>query len=145
MGINKVILLGNAGQDPKVTWYEGGSCVAQLSLATTEKGYTLQNGTQVPDRTEWHNLIFRNRLGEIVEKYVHKGDKLYVEGKIRTRSYDDQTGAKRYVTEIFVDTMEMLTPKSAAQPPAATPVASQPARPQNTVPPQDKDADDLPF
>ncbi|HIZ02133.1 MAG TPA: single-stranded DNA-binding protein [Candidatus Bacteroides merdipullorum] len=145
MGINKVILLGNAGQDPKVTWYEGGSCVAQLSLATTEKGYTLQNGTQVPDRTEWHNLIFRNRLGEIVEKYVHKGDKLYVEGKIRTRSYDDQTGAKRYVTEIFVDTMEMLTPKSAAQPPAATPVAPQPARPQNTLPPQDKDADDLPF
>ena len=145
MGINKVILLGNAGQDPKVTWYEGGSCVAQLSLATTEKGYTLQNGTQVPDRTEWHNLIFRNRLGEIVEKYVHKGDKLYVEGKIRTRSYDDQTGAKRYVTEIFVDTMEMLTPKSAAQTSAPTPVAPQPARPQNTAPPQDDGADDLPF
>lgn len=145
MGINKVILLGNAGQDPKVTWYEGGSCVAQLSLATTEKGYTLQNGTQVPDRTEWHNLIFRNRLGEIVEKYVHKGDKLYVEGKIRTRSYDDQTGAKRYVTEIFVDTMEMLTPKSAAQTSAPTPVASQPARPQNTAPSQDEGADDLPF
>ncbi len=145
MGINKVILLGNAGQDPKVTWYEGGSCVAQLSLATTEKGYTLQNGTQVPDRTEWHNLIFRNRLGEIVEKYVHKGDKLYVEGKIRTRSYDDQTGAKRYVTEIFVDTMEMLTPKSAAQTSAPTPVAPQPARPQNTAPSQDEGADDLPF
>ena len=145
MGINKVILLGNAGQDPKVTWYEGGSCVAQLSLATTEKGYTLQNGTQVPDRTEWHNLIFLNRLGEIVEKYVHKGDKLYVEGKIRTRSYDDQTGAKRYVTEIFVDTMEMLTPKSAAQTSAPTPVAPQPARPQNTAPSQDEGADDLPF
>lgn len=145
MGINKVILLGNAGQDPKVTWYEGGSCVAELSLATTEKGYTLQNGTQVPDRTEWHNLIFRNRLGEIVEKYVHKGDKLYVEGKIRTRSYDDQTGAKRYVTEIFVDTMEMLTPKSAAQTSAPTPVAPQPARPQNTAPSQDEGADDLPF
>ena len=145
MGINKVILLGNAGQDPKVTWYEGGSCVAQLSLATTEKGYTLQNGTQVPDRTEWHNLIFRNRLGEIVEKYVHKGDKLYVGGKIRTRSYDDQTGAKRYVTEIFVDTMEMLTPKSAAQTSAPTPVAPQPARPQNTAPSQDEGADDLPF
>ena len=145
MGINKVILLGNAGQDPKVTWYEGGSCVAQLSLATTEKGYTLQNGTQVPDRTEWHNLIFRNRLGEIVEKYVHKGDKLYVEGKIRTRSYDDQTGAKRYVTKIFIDTMEMLTPKNTTQPPAATPVAPQPARPQNTAPSQDEGADDLPF
>ena len=109
MSVNKVILIGNVGQDPKITYYEGGNCVAQLSLATTEKGYTLQNGTQIPDRTEWHNLIFRGRLGEIVEKYVHKGDKLYVEGKIRTRSYDDQGGIKRYVTEIFVDNMEMLT------------------------------------
>ena len=108
MSVNKVILIGNVGQDPKITYYEGGNCVAQLSLATTEKGYTLQNGTQIPDRTEWHNLIFRGRLGEIVEKYVHKGDKLYVEGKIRTRSYDDQGGIKRYVTEIFVDNMEML-------------------------------------
>ena len=106
MSVNKVILIGNVGQDPKITYYEGGNCVAQLSLATTEKGYTLQNGTQIPDRTEWHNLIFRGRLGEIVEKYVHKGDKLYVEGKIRTRSYDDQGGIKRYVTEIFVDNMD---------------------------------------
>lgn len=142
MGINKVILVGNVGQDPKVTYYDGGSCVAQLSLATTEKGYTLQSGIQVPDRTEWHNLIFRNRLGEIVEKYVHKGDKLYVEGKIRTRSYDDQTGAKRYVTEIFVDNMEMLTPKAApaqqAAPQPQQPVQRQPAASDNVT-------DDLPF
>lgn len=147
MSVNKVILLGNVGQDPKVTYYDGGNCVAQLSLATTEKGYTLQNGTQIPDRTEWHNLIFRNRLGEIVDKYVHKGDKLYVEGKIRTRSYDDQSGIKRYVTEVFVDNMEMLTPKSASQ--EATPVGQpapvqQPVQPQNT-PAQDNSADDLPF
>ena len=121
MSVNKVILIGNVGQDPKITYYEGGNCVAQLSLATTEKGYTLQNGTQIPDRTEWHNLIFRGRLGEIVEKYVHKGDKLYVEGKIRTRSYDDQGGIKRYVTEIFVDNMEMLTPRAAT--PGAGPYA----------------------
>ena len=106
MSVNKVILLGNVGQPPKVTYYDGGNCVAQVSFATSEKGYTLQNGTQIPDRTEWHNLVFRNRLAEIVDQYVHKGDKLYVEGKIRTRSYDDQTGAKRYVTEIFVDNME---------------------------------------
>lgn len=142
MGINKVILVGNVGQDPKVTYYDGGNCVAQLSLATTEKGYTLQSGIQVPDRTEWHNLIFRNRLGEIVEKYVHKGDKLYVEGKIRTRSYDDQTGAKRYVTEIFVDNMEMLTPKAApaqqAAPQPQQPVQRQPAASDNVT-------DDLPF
>lgn len=142
MGINKVILVGNVGQDPKVTFYDGGSCVAQLSLATTEKGYTLQNGVQVPDRTEWHNLIFRNRLGEIVDKYVHKGDKLYVEGKIRTRSYDDQTGAKRYVTEIFVDNMEMLSPKPAAGPQTA-PQPQQPVRQQPAA--SDNGTDDLPF
>lgn len=147
MGINKVILLGNVGKDPKVTYYDGGNCVAQVSLATTERGYTLQNGTQVPDRTEWHNLIFRNRLGEVVDKYVHKGDKLYVEGKIYTRSYDDQSGIKRYVTEIFVDNMEMLSPKSAApaaQPAQAQPASSRPAQPQET-PAQDSPADDLPF
>lgn len=60
MSVNKVILLGNVGQDPKVTYYDGGACVAQVSFATSEKGYTLQNGTQIPDRTEWHNLVFRN-------------------------------------------------------------------------------------
>lgn len=120
MGVNKVILVGNVGKDPKVTYYDSGSCVAQVVLATTEKGYTLKNGTQVPDRTEWHNLVFRNRLAEVVDNYVRKGDKLYVEGKIRTRSYDDQSGIQRYITEIFVDSMEMLTPKAtpAAQPPA---------------------------
>lgn len=149
MSVNKVILLGNVGQEPKVTFYDGGNCVAQLPFATSEKGYTLQNGTQIPDRTEWHNLVFRNKLAEIVDKYVHKGDKLYIEGKIRTRSYDDQSGIKRYVTEIFVDNMEMLTPKTAApasQPlqGAAQPVPQQPAQTQ-AMPGQDNAADDLPF
>ena len=148
MSINKVILLGNVGQDPKVTYYDGGNCVAQLSFATSEKGYTLQNGTQIPDRTEWHNLVFRNRLAEIVDKYVHKGDKLYIEGKIRTRSYDDQAGIKRYVTEIFVDNMEMLSPKATAPAPqpvqGAQPASSQPAASQ-AMPAQDNAADDLPF
>ena len=148
MGINKVILVGNVGQEPKVTYYEGGSCVAQLSLATTEKGYTLQSGIQVPDRTEWHNLIIRNRLGEVVEKYVHKGDKLYVEGKIRTRSYDDQAGAKRYVTEIFVDVMEMLSPKPVSPQQGAgmaVPPVQAAAKPQNSTPVQENLTDDLPF
>ncbi len=148
MSINKVILLGNVGQDPKVTYYDGGNCVAQLSFATSEKGYTLQNGTQIPDRTEWHNLVFRNRLAEIVDKYVHKGDKLYIEGKIRTRSYDDQAGIKRYVTEIFVDNMEMLSPKATAPAPqpvqGAQPASSQPTASQ-AMPAQDNAADDLPF
>ena len=92
---------------------------ARLSLATSERGYTLQNGTQVPERTEWHTVYFWNKLAEIVEKYVHKGDKLYIEGRIRYRSYDDKQGQRRYVTEIWADNMEMLTPKantSAEQP-----------------------------
>ncbi len=151
MSVNKVMLIGNVGQEPKVTYYDGGNCVAQLSLATTEKGYTLQNGTQIPDRTEWHNLIFRNRLGEIVEKYVHKGDKLYVEGKIRTRSYDDPSGIKRYVTEIFVDNMEMLSPKPATASGNTAPLQSaQPAggtqvSQMSNAAVQDNPADDLPF
>ena len=69
----------------------------------------------IPERTEWHNIVASNRLAEIVDKYVHKGDKLYLEGKIRTRSYSDQSGAMRYITEIYVDNMEMLTPKGAGQ------------------------------
>ena len=109
MSVNKVILIGNVGKDPDVRYLDNHVCVSNLTLATTERGYTAQNGTQVPDRTEWHNLVFWRGLAETVEKYVHKGDKLYVEGNIRNRSYDDQNGVKRYVTEIFVDSMEMLT------------------------------------
>ena len=113
MSVNKVILLGNVGKEPEVRTLDNGNKVANLSLATSERGYTLENGTQVPDRTEWHNLIAWKGLAEIIEKYVHKGDKLYVEGKIRTRSYDDSKGNKRYVTEIYVDQLELLSPKSS--------------------------------
>ena len=87
MSVNKVILLGNVGRDPEVRYLDSGVAVATFSLATTERGYTLQNGTQVPDRTEWHNIVLWRGLAETAEKYVHKGDKLYIEGKIRTRSY----------------------------------------------------------
>ena len=97
----------------------------------------------MPERTEWHNIVLWRGLAETAEKYVHKGDKLYIEGKIRTRSYDDQNGVKRYVTEIFGDNMEMLTPRAAqpaapAQPQAASPVAAA-AQPENNP------SDDLPF
>ena len=109
MSVNKVILLGNVGKDPEVRYLDTGIAVATFPLATTDRAYTLANGTQVPERTEWHNLVLWRGLAETAEKYVHKGDKLYIEGKIRSRSYDDQTGAKRYITEIFVDNMEMLT------------------------------------
>lgn len=146
MSVNKVILMGNAGQNPKVTWYDGGNCVAQLPLATTDRAYTLANGTQIPERTEWHNLIFRGRWAEVVEKYVRKGDKLYVEGKIRTRSYDDQSGIKRYVTEIFVDNMEMLTPKSQSSGASVQPMQpAQSVQSHTTQATQNDLADDLPF
>lgn len=113
--MNKVMLIGNVGKDPDVRYYEADQCVAQLPLATTEKGYTLPNGTQVPDRTEWHNLIFYRGLAKVVEQYVRKGEKLYVDGKLRTRQYDDAKGMRRYITEIIVENMEMLTPKPAQQ------------------------------
>lgn len=114
------MLIGNVGKDPDVRYYEADQAVAQVSLATTERGYTLQNGTQVPDHTDWHNLVFYRNLAKIVEKYVKKGDKLYIEGRIRYRSYDDKQGNRRYLTEILVENMEMLTPKATSQPTPTT-------------------------
>ena len=151
MSVNKVILLGNVGRDPEVRYLDTGVAVATFPLATSDRAYTLANGTQVPERTEWHNLVLWRGLAETAEKYVHKGDKLYVEGKIRTRSYDDQGGIKRYVTEIFVDNMEMLTPRTAtpgaapyAPQAGAAPQPQQPVQPQ-AAPAQDNPTDDLPF
>ena len=141
MSVNKVILIGNVGVEPEVRYYDSGQAVATLRLATTERGYTMQNGTQVPDRTEWHNVVLWNRLAQVVEKYVHKGDKLYIEGKIRSRSYDDQNGVKRYVVEIFADNMEMLTPRSASQPQTQAAPAQQPVQ----QPVAENPSDDLPF
>lgn len=109
--MNKVMLIGNVGKDPDVRYYDADQAVAQVSLATTERGYVLDNGTQIPDRTDWHNLVFFRALAKYVEKYVRKGDKIYVEGKVRYRSYDDKSGKRRYVTEIYVDNLEMLVSK----------------------------------
>lgn len=109
--MNKVMLIGNVGQEPDVRYFEQDQAVAQVRLATTERGYTLQNGTQVPEHTDWHTLVFCRQLAKVVERYVHKGDKLYVEGRLRYRVYDTQKGERRYVTEIYVDNMEMLSPK----------------------------------
>ncbi|MDR3118119.1 MAG: single-stranded DNA-binding protein [Mediterranea sp.] len=157
MSVNKVILLGNVGKDPEVRYLDTGIAVATMSLATSERAYALANGTQVPERTEWHNLVLWRGLAETAEKYIHKGDKLYIEGKIRTRSYDDQAGNKRYVTEIFVDNMEMLTSKgsgsaagaaAAGTPPPQrnqqAPVPSQGEQPASEAN-NNNPADDLPF
>jgi len=164
MSVNKVILLGNVGKDPEVRYFDNGGAVANFTLATTEKGYTAANGTQIPDRTEWHNIVLWRGLAEVAEKYVKKGSKLYIEGKIRTRSYDDSTGNKRYVTEIYGDVMEMLSgnPGSSTnasanaapfpQPPAggggAPATGAKPAAAPTTPPVgggQDDEKDDLPF
>ena len=109
--MNKVMLIGNVGKDPIVRYYEADQAVAQVTLATTEKGYVLPNGTQVPDHTDWHNLVFYRGLAKVVEKYVHKGDKLYVEGRLRYNTYEDKLGKHHNVTEIMVDNMELLSPR----------------------------------
>src|SRR5690554_2702704 len=108
MSVNKVILIGNVGKDPEIKYFENDRAVANFSMATTERGFRAANGTEVPDRTEWHNITCWGGLAKVVEQYVKKGDPLYIEGKIRTRSYDDKNGIKRYVTEINVDNLEML-------------------------------------
>lgn len=113
--MNKIMLIGNVGREPEVRYVEQGVAVARLSLATTERGYTLANGTQVPDHTDWHNIILWRRMAEIVEKYVHKGDKLYVEGRVRYTTYDDKRGVRHNVTEIWADNIELLTPKSQVE------------------------------
>ncbi len=150
MSVNKVILIGNVGKDPDVRYLDNGVAVANLTLATTERGYSAANGTQVPDRTDWHNIVLWRGLAEVAEKYVRKGSKLYIEGKIRTRSYDDASGNKRYVTEIYADNLEMLDRRQDANnegapfpPPAAEPEKKQ--APVTNLPLEENSKDDLPF
>lgn len=119
--MNKVMLIGNVGKEPDVRYYDADQAVAQFPLATTERGYTLPNGTHVPDRTDWHNIVMWKNLAKIAERYVHKGDKLYIEGRIRYRSYDDQKGVRRFVTEIYAENMELLTPKASVAQSGAEP------------------------
>ena len=137
--MNKVMLIGNVGADPQVKYLDQGVCVAQLRLATTERGYTLQNGTQVPDRTEWHNCIFWRKLGEIVEKYVHKGDKLYIEGKIQSRDWTDRQGISRRTVDIMVDNMELLSSRTAASLPEKQ--TEQPRPESDVVTPSDNNGE----
>lgn len=107
MSVNKVILVGHVGKDPDIRYIEKNVAVANFTLATTEKGYALQNGTQVPDRTEWHNIVAWRGLATTAEKYIHKGTQVYVEGKIQTRSWE-KDGIKRYTTEIIADSIQLL-------------------------------------
>lgn len=112
MSVNKVTLLGYAGKAPDFKEFDNGGCVATFSLATTKRGFTTKDGRQIPERTEWHNIVLQNGLAKVANQYVKKGDKLYIEEELRTRSYDDAQGVKRYITEIVATDMEMLTPKT---------------------------------
>ena len=106
-GINKVILVGNLGQDPEVRYTQSGAAITNISIATTDS-WTDKTSGQRQDRTEWHRVVFFNRLAEIAAEYLRKGSQVYVEGALRTRKWQDQQGQDRYTTEIVGDQMQML-------------------------------------
>ena len=105
--VNKVILIGNVGNDPEVRYLDRGVAIANFNLATTERGYIMQNGTQVPDRTEWHNIVLFRNLAEWSERYLRKGMKIYVEGKLQTRRWE-KDGQQRQRTEIVAENIQVL-------------------------------------
>ena len=107
MSVNKVILLGYVGKDPETKDFETGK-VAKMTIATTEKGYKLKSGKEVPDRTEWHNIMLWGGLAEVAEKYIKKGMQVYIEGKIQTRSWADKDGVTHYTTEVVASDLQML-------------------------------------
>lgn len=109
-GVNKVILIGNLGSDPVIRYTPNGTAVAKISLATSDVWREKQSG-ELKDRTEWHWVVFFNRLAEIVGQYLHKGSKVYVEGILRTRKWQDKNGIERYTTEIIANEMQMLDSK----------------------------------
>ena len=149
MSVNKVILVGNVGKDPEIRHLDSGVAVANFPLATSET-YIAKNGEKITT-TEWHNIVLWRGLAEVAEKYIKKKRQLYIEGRIRTRSYDDKDGNKRYTTEIYGDVMQMLGTRETQQGGGQTGIyesgqasqtVSQPEDPQIDVPGGD---DDLPF
>ena len=148
MSVNKVILVGNVGKDPEVKHLDSNASVANFTLATSDH-YTNKGGEKVTT-TEWHNIVCWSGLATLAENYIRKGGQIYVEGKIRTRSYDAQDGSKRYITEILADTIQLLGKKSdgastegtkAAQPSGV----SEPPNNTNAYGKDEKEGDDLPF
>ncbi len=144
--INKVILVGNVGKDPEIKYLDQDTVVARFPLATSES-YNNANGERITN-TEWHNITIWRGLAKVVEKYVKKGDQLYLEGKIRTRSYDDKDGVKKYFTEVQVNEMKMLGKRGDSESSAShdTSASATPAdNSQTFVNDSGDDTDDLPF
>lgn len=109
---NQATVIGFVGDEPRIIQTQSNTAMASFAIATTERGYQRQDGTQVEDRTEWHNIVFFGKPAEVIGRYVHKGSSLFVQGKMRTRSYDDKDGIKRYVTEIIGDNFQLLDKKT---------------------------------
>jgi len=148
MSVNKVILVGHAGRDAEVRYIDNGAAVASFTMATSET-YTSKTGEKVTT-TEWHNITVWRGLAEFAGKYIKKGQQLYVEGRIRTRSYDDKDGIKRYVTEILADTINLLGRKeqsdsNGAGNGSAQNQYQQPAAASSETFAAQEPADDLPF
>lgn len=141
--LNRVQLIGYLGDEPKIELLQSGTVKkATLSVATTDKGYTTRSGSVIPDRTEWHTVVFWGNLADLCEKYLHKASCVYVEGKIRTRSWDDQNGMKHYRTEIDGSQIQLLDRKPMT---AEADPAPQPQDQQAPVPLAYDDNGDLPF
>ena len=143
-GVNKVILVGNLGKDPEVRHLDNGRAVANFSVATSET-YKNRQGERVTT-TEWHNIVLWTPLAEVAEKYLKKGSQVYIEGKITTRSWDDQEGNKRYTTEVVGREMKMLGSKESNTSVGGTSPAPSETTAQSPAPPiPEDDTDDLPF
>ncbi|NLX40302.1 MAG: single-stranded DNA-binding protein [Bacteroidales bacterium] len=164
MALNKVLLIGNVGRDPEIRHLEGGASVASFSLATTER-YKDRNG-ETREITEWHNIVAWRQLADLASRFIKKGSQIYVEGRIRSRSWDDANGQKRYITEILADSIQLLgrrddtlprdgawdesvnAPKQTDSSSAAKPVSKSAAQPDKFVSSDDllsDGPDDLPF
>ena len=130
MAINKVTLLGNVGRKPEIRPGNNGTRFATFSLATTDKGFTKQDGTVVPERTEWHNIVANGRIVDVIERYVTQGMKLYIEGKLRTRKYVDRNNVERTTTEVMLDVMEMCSRSDGQQQPQSQPQPQYQEQPQ---------------
>ncbi|OUJ73658.1 single-stranded DNA-binding protein [Hymenobacter crusticola] len=140
-GVNKVILVGNLGKDPEVRHLEGGTTVARFTLATNDY-YKDKSGNRV-ERTEWHNIALWRDLAEVAEKYLRKGQQVYIEGRIRTRQYQDKDNQTRYITEIVADELTMLGGRPTTD--QSTEPASQTAVPETQTFRQEPELDQLPF
>lgn len=144
-GINKVILVGNVGQDPETRFSASGSAITNCSIATSESWKDKQTGQQ-QERTEWHRVVFFNRLGEIAGEYLKKGSKVYVEGSLRTRKWQNKEGADQYTTEIVGGEMQMLDSREGGQQAAQQQNNQQPQQQAAQMQPAGDDwDDDIPF